>query len=447
MKRFSYILIMVTLLFGRAGVGFSQDYARLGSRTIMGTARYVGMSGAMTAIGADPSAVHDNPAGLGLYRRMEVLVGFDETLDYTNQRKGLEIRNRRLFSLPHASWVVAIPTSRLSETGVQYNNIMFSYHRLHTFHRDLRGTSPNGDQSLGALLADAGLDLGFDYCTDPRSMENALLLQESGYSGEYAFDWSMNISNRWYVGAGLHIQSYALTSEATFAEDYARVNKSKDFYYIDNITTLMFNGVGCNLSAGVIYRPLWWLRLGFGVQTPTIGSLTTATSGTISVMTDSLRESYAPDLAGSARDFHMPLHTSASVAFHLGHIGLLALQHDYYYTSKEAAVHSLRAGLEIGLKMGLYFNMGYAYENPFTNQTTVVPMDPTFDRQDTYFQFTRSAHYGSCAIGYRGRYVIAQAAYQYHWQRIDLFAHERAFPYDMRAGTHRIVLTLGWHRN
>ena len=29
-------------------VGFSQDYTRLSERTIIGTARYVGMSGAMT---------------------------------------------------------------------------------------------------------------------------------------------------------------------------------------------------------------------------------------------------------------------------------------------------------------------------------------------------------------------------------------------------------------
>jgi hypothetical protein len=43
----------------------------------MGTARYVGMGGAMTAIGGDPSAAIDNPAGLGLYRRSEISVTID----------------------------------------------------------------------------------------------------------------------------------------------------------------------------------------------------------------------------------------------------------------------------------------------------------------------------------------------------------------------------------
>ena len=49
----------------------------------MGTARYVGMAGAMSAVGGDPSAVMDNVAGLGLYRRSEVMITFDETLDRT----------------------------------------------------------------------------------------------------------------------------------------------------------------------------------------------------------------------------------------------------------------------------------------------------------------------------------------------------------------------------
>ena len=47
----------------------AQDVQRLSERQIIGTACFVGMGGAMTAIGGDPSAVLDNPAGLGLYRR------------------------------------------------------------------------------------------------------------------------------------------------------------------------------------------------------------------------------------------------------------------------------------------------------------------------------------------------------------------------------------------
>ncbi len=34
-----------------------------------GTARYVGMGGAMEALGADISTISSNPAGIGLFRR------------------------------------------------------------------------------------------------------------------------------------------------------------------------------------------------------------------------------------------------------------------------------------------------------------------------------------------------------------------------------------------
>ena len=82
MRDLRYI-VLISLLLGRVGVGslFSQDYTRLSERTIIGTARYVGMSGAMTAIGGDPSAVTDNPAGLGLYRRAEAMVTMDIGID------------------------------------------------------------------------------------------------------------------------------------------------------------------------------------------------------------------------------------------------------------------------------------------------------------------------------------------------------------------------------
>ncbi len=74
------LALSIAVLFADA-----QDFERLSERTIMGTARYVGMGGAMTAIGGDPSSVKDNPAGLGLYRRSEVMFTIDCTVDNVEQ--------------------------------------------------------------------------------------------------------------------------------------------------------------------------------------------------------------------------------------------------------------------------------------------------------------------------------------------------------------------------
>ena len=41
-----------------------------------GTARYVGMGGAMEALGADLSTMGTNPAGIGLFRKSQAAVSF-----------------------------------------------------------------------------------------------------------------------------------------------------------------------------------------------------------------------------------------------------------------------------------------------------------------------------------------------------------------------------------
>ena len=87
MQKVQYILREGWLIVMLAVVGTvsAQWQARLSEREVSGTARYVGMGGAMTAVGGDPSAVKDNPAGLGVYRRMEVAVSLGGKWDQTMQ--------------------------------------------------------------------------------------------------------------------------------------------------------------------------------------------------------------------------------------------------------------------------------------------------------------------------------------------------------------------------
>lgn len=42
---------------------------KFAENSLTGTARYVGMGGAMEALGADISTISSNPAGLGLFRK------------------------------------------------------------------------------------------------------------------------------------------------------------------------------------------------------------------------------------------------------------------------------------------------------------------------------------------------------------------------------------------
>ena len=439
-KRLFLILFLFSPLLGGVGGGylFSQDYTRLSERTIIGTARYVGMSGAMTAIGGDPSAVTDNPAGLGLYRRAEAMatmdIGIDRTLQTGQEKAGKTIP----FSLAQSSAVFSLGDFSKDDGIIAYN-FMISYKRHRTFFRDYYGYAGSGP-ALAPLLASADVewDIAIPYHRTHDS--NAFRLSERGQANEFGLDWAMNYSNKLYFGLGLRIHSYSLIEDAVYEEVYG-----KEWLY--NKSYVSHSGVGVGLAAGMICRPLNWLRLGVAIHTPSLGSLRTSTDGKLQTMTDTLGTSYPTPLSFRDMDFHLPVHLSTSAAFQIGAYGMIALQYDLYKQLQSPIIHSLRAGVEVIPVMGMYINAGYACESTFKKEGDPILMDPAFERQDVYSQFPRTAQYASVALGYRGTYVMVQAAYQYRWQHIDLFAHENAAPYDMNATTHRIVITIGWHQN
>ena len=52
------------------------ESARLLGSDLNGTARYVGMGGAMEALGADISTISTNPAGIALFRHSNISTSF-----------------------------------------------------------------------------------------------------------------------------------------------------------------------------------------------------------------------------------------------------------------------------------------------------------------------------------------------------------------------------------
>lgn len=52
------------------------ENAKIAGEDLNGTARYVGMGGAMEALGADISTISTNPAGIGLFRKSNANLSF-----------------------------------------------------------------------------------------------------------------------------------------------------------------------------------------------------------------------------------------------------------------------------------------------------------------------------------------------------------------------------------
>ena len=479
MQKVQYILREGWLIVMLAVVGTvsAQWQARLSEREVSGTARYVGMGGAMTAVGGDPSAVRDNPAGLGVYRRMEVAVSLGGKWDQTMQVGKEWNTPYAKFEMPQASWGFYYGNPHRTQ-GVVSNSFMISYNRVRQYQREYSATINNCDNSLADVIAlktnglaeqylqpeerwnDANVGwlslLGYDtYMINPLANEqwganlqqgekvnSAIYVRENGYMDEYALDWGMNISNRWYVGAGIRMTSFYLSQTEYYDEKAQASGVTLSAY-----NTLLMSGLGVNGAIGMIGHPVEWLRFGVSFITPTASTLSITNYGEMqsSIINDSVRAT--PVNTASYSDFSLPLRLSTSVAFQWKHYGLLSLQYDYAHHKYLDDVHTLKVGLEVVPISRLFINAGYVYESTFRNSDNLLPYELNYNavETNTHALYTRNTQYISCGVGYRGKNLIVQAAYQYQLQDLDFQLHELCLTDGMQGRTHRFVITLGWH--
>lgn len=147
-------IFTVAVCAGCAGA-FAQsaiDAYRFAQPDLKGTARFMGMAGAFTALGADASSISQNPAGLGVYRKSEL--GFSLDLDMQNSKAvsmdkmGKQSDAKLLVNNVGSVW--AIPTN--SEI-LKYVNFAFSYNRNTTYNRGYRGVIPGLRSSLSDYMA------------------------------------------------------------------------------------------------------------------------------------------------------------------------------------------------------------------------------------------------------------------------------------------------------
>ena len=465
MKRLLLILFLVYCLLP---IAHSQDVQRFAERQIIGTARYVGMGGAMTAIGGDPSAVQDNPAGLGLYRRGEIMLTVDGTIDQTCQNDSRDVYQRARFALPQVSavWAWGNPSK---QRGMIYNNFMFSIQRLANYNRDVlvegvgmgmveticektNGLAeeflidmPWNDEEVGWLSI-----LGYEgYLIDPvvdnqwipavDFSSGTLSVSETGSADQYTLSWAGNISNQWYVGLSLNIPTITYTKRTSLLET-SRNNSAelKSMYYA--------SGVGVSGAVGLIYRPIQSLRIGASLQTPTVMQLSLQTEGDMySTIAGQKYDVLTPSSGSINTEIYAPLRTSFSLAGQMGNNALIAVQYDYAHSADMEDVHTLRIGTEAQAYRGLFINAGYVYESSFMNKELAVGLDYNSIRTDMDYRYTAYSQYASMGVGYRSNVLVAQVAYQYLWQTLHQYATEmQPTPIDVQTRTHRIVATLAW---
>ena len=299
----------------------SYEAAALLDTDLSGTSRYVGMGGAMSALGADMSVMGTNPAGTALYRSWDAAFSFGG--NWATQRTQSNLGQGRAFdaygSLDNMGVVIANKQSNVDP--VRFVNFGINYRNVKRF--DSKMCMASNLASDGAYLSQTGQmawqayqnwdvvyedfdphdEEGFfhrnyykqdwvgwltlmgaqGYLIDGSALDENLALEgknfypsetneyrsiQYGGIGAYDFNLSVNLYDAVYFGATLTAYDVDRTTETVYSETF-----EDGFYTLQNYYRTV--GMGYDFKLGVILRPIEEssFRLGVSATTPAVYKL------------------------------------------------------------------------------------------------------------------------------------------------------------------------------
>lgn len=295
-----YIFLTLSLLFtfylSQAQTAF--DALRFSDWQVGGTARTVGVGGALGALGADFAVLSVNPAGLATYRRSEFTITPSLLVTTTDSRlrDGSETPliddDRSSFNINNVGFVFANRSASPDWTMV---NFAIGLNQRANFNQSFfyQGESPgsivtrwkdfaNSGEGIndfeeglaidaGALFQEDGNDF---YFSDFDGIEGSTVMREEsvitrGSINELLISFAGNYKEQLMIGVTLGIPFLSFTEEKIYTEDDRELENVPLFNYLTYIQNLNTTGAGINLKLGVIYRINQMIRLGAAVHTPT----------------------------------------------------------------------------------------------------------------------------------------------------------------------------------
>lgn len=195
------------------------------AKDLNGSARFVGMGGAMGALGGDISTIGTNPAGIGIFRSNDIMVSFgysalDAEADYSG---GLYSASKNRWNFDNVGLVYASKIG--NKTALRYVNFGFNYHKAKNFHRNMTMAGNLGGQSQ--LFQIAGLSDGLT----PEYWNNGSIFDNNDIGWLSALAWE-----GYLVGP-------SITDVNT---GYLHQDANGQQYYIDSNNNLTFDAVGAD---------------------------------------------------------------------------------------------------------------------------------------------------------------------------------------------------------
>lgn len=470
------LLFSAALLSIGAFAQNSYDAVNIASSDLNGTARYVGMGGALSALGGDISVMGTNPAGTAMFRKCDAAF----TIGGVFTDKDVLGNDRSRASLDNAGLVVTLPSD---DSNLKYINFGINYAKKKNFLSNLyteidgiQGLSQTaqianmanmsigyGDEWMGALpyvatnlennygelnsLCNYDNVSGFYY--DAPAKYADFYKSQRGSSSQTDINLSFNVLDKYFFGASIGLYNMNYSRETSYFEaDAAGVAT----YQIDNYYDS--KGDGFDVKLGFICRPMddSPFRFGLSVHTPIWYQMEDCHGMSISM--------YNGDyFTGSDIGFEQypyceyrirtPWKFGASLGYTVDNYFAIGAEYEFqnmkdchfsadeydfankYYSTQNKfiknnlkAQSTLKLGMEVKPTQSFSLRAGYNFVSSPFKQNAFNSIYYNDDLTETDFINWKDTHRFTFGLGYRYKGGYIDLAYQYQAQKGNLFAFD-----------------------
>ena len=367
--RYIFSLIFLGILLQNTNAQVIGDALRYAYTEPSGTARTLGLGGAISAIGADFSTLSKNPAGLAWYRKSELVLTPSLSLTgVSSELTGGETRTRNRSNINFNNLGFVIKGRDRKVTDLKFLNFAIGYNRIADFHQDsnFAGTTPGSitDRFLeltsdgnsntpnltpdeldnfeaglayeaGALFEIQGSGQGNFYATDFQTRElseKSQIVQATGGINEFTFSVAANYREKLLVGATVGVPVVSFRENKTYRQT-DEDNSTEFFDELEYKENLIQTGTGVNLKVGAMFRATQAIRIGAAIHTPTSFKLEdNFTSSLQYVYTDGTgRQDVTAESPDGSFNYRVktPMTIIGSGAFIIGKMGLISAEVEY----------------------------------------------------------------------------------------------------------------------
>ena len=502
-------LFMIATMVVSATTLMAQDMfeaTNFATKDLNGTARYVGMGGALGALGGEISVMSSNPAGTGLFRKSDAAF----TVGGVFGSKGVLGHDASRLSLDNAGILVSLPTD---EGSVKYVNFGVNYvkNKNFLFNQDtqiqnltvgginlsqtyqianLANTSYDNDY-WGGALADMGAAsydengnltkyglIGENYLFDPNTGQDVFdgftgfgadkaNMRKATYGGITQADvnLSLNVLDKYFFGASVGLYDINYNRES-FYEELMSIPGGSAYYDFNN--WYKTTGDGVDLKLGFICRPIddSPFRFGIHVHTPTWYRMEDVNGSVLHIndvyVTEKFYDPYSYDLRtpwkfGGSLGYTIDNYFAIGAEYEYQDLSSMHYSEDGYQTNYFRTQNDLigkylkgqstfKVGMEVKPTNEFSIRAGYNYVSaPMKSDAfKVLAYDSPFTETDfTNWKATNRFTFG---LGYRYKGGYIDLTYQYSGQKGDFYAFDDIDlkPTEIENNRSQIMCTVGF---